>query len=361
MLETLSSLMSNAGSVIAVGYLLSLTYTDWRPDQSLHKKLFRSLIASAAAFLLMFQPFHIGPEITVDLRLVPLSMVALRYGIRYGILAALPVLLVQWMMGEQAVTFSVLIAMLTVFGVLGLHKALMHGKVALTRTYLQLPLVMFSLSSLSALYRYPAEVFLQEVFPWSFLIHVLSFWASSAIVRSRMKYLKATEFLKQASFTDPLTMLLNRRQFEHDQSQFSPGDVFLMLDIDRFKSINDTHGHAAGDQVLKHFAELLRRATRDYDLLYRLGGEEFLVVLRRIDAHHAYQTAERIRESVQGHVFPISRAVTVSGGLKVLSEPVNVPQLLEQVDELLYSAKAAGRNQVMAEIDFVLTLDKPSC
>ncbi len=164
------------------------------------------------------------------------------------------------------------------------------------------------------------------------------------------------ELDRQASY-DGLTGTLNRRAFErlaegewsravrHDQ----PLSV-LVLDLDRFKSLNDTHGHDAGDIWLKSFAELCRGLLRREDLLCRYGGEEFIALLPQTSLEQAMQAAERIRRSVEG--MRISHngtdiAVTVSIGVATWNETVtDLKTMIAAADRALYRAKAAGRNRV---------------
>lgn len=164
------------------------------------------------------------------------------------------------------------------------------------------------------------------------------------------------ELMRLAS-TDTLTGVANRHRFlkqfraelERSRRQGIPGTL-LMLDLDHFKRVNDTHGHAAGDAVLMRFAELALQHTRSTDIVGRLGGEEFAIVLSETGEDGARQFAERFRHSVQdlsveGPKGPIH--VTVSIGLVVFDGRSGHPDLLlGQADEALYRAKAEGRNNV---------------
>ena len=142
------------------------------------------------------------------------------------------------------------------------------------------------------------------------------------------------------------------RELQHARRSGTPVAV-LMLDLDRFKSINDTHGHLAGDAVLVEFARRAKETLRSGDLLARYGGEEFSVLLSRTDLDGALQTAERIRETVaatpvlfEGTVIPISVSIGVALSTAFASE--RPEDLLGRADERLYHAKRSGRNQVQA-------------
>ena len=160
--------------------------------------------------------------------------------------------------------------------------------------------------------------------------------------------------LTQLATTDELTGALNRRSIlEHLQSLLDdPGiqTCVLMADIDFFKRVNDTYGHAAGDRVLKTFVDTMRGHLRKGDLLGRLGGEEFVVALGNADLQDAQALAERLRVAVAESGCPFDAdttiTVTASFGLALYDGQETVTQLLIRADEALYRAKNLGRNRV---------------
>nr|MDQ3056940.1 GGDEF domain-containing protein [Pseudomonadota bacterium] len=123
----------------------------------------------------------------------------------------------------------------------------------------------------------------------------------------------------------------------------------IMLDIDHFKRVNDTYGHAVGDDVLVGMAKLLRNHTRDADALGRLGGEEFVVVCRHCDAAAGMAAAMKLREAISTHEFPNVGRVTSSFGIASCRADDTAESLLARADAALYRAKAAGRNRVELE------------
>lgn len=163
-----------------------------------------------------------------------------------------------------------------------------------------------------------------------------------------------------AAITDPLTGLYNRRFALHRMEQImarpGAGPAVMMIDLDYFKDINDTYGHAAGDTVLQQVAMRLRGQLQANDLLARIGGEEFLVVLSGADTRNATECAERLRSSIGnesfdlgGDSFPVR--VTASVGLAlpggpIATKPVTAEALIRKADTALYGAKAHGRDQV---------------
>jgi two-component system cell cycle response regulator len=164
----------------------------------------------------------------------------------------------------------------------------------------------------------------------------------------------------EMAITDQLTGLHNRRYMaRHLDSLISNAQksnkplAFLIMDIDHFKSVNDTHGHDIGDIVLKEFALRLRRNVRGIDLACRYGGEEFVVVMPDTDVDFAYTIAERLRQGVETTPFEISRMpgslkVTISIGIAAsLGGDDNAEKLLHRADQALYRAKREGRNRVI--------------
>lgn len=182
-----------------------------------------------------------------------------------------------------------------------------------------------------------------------------------ARVRDRTLELRAAnEQLQKLAVTDPLTGLANRRAlFEvmHREMErhrrHGHALAVIMFDIDRFKEVNDTHGHAVGDAVLTHAAAITGRIIRIGDTLARYGGEEFVLVAVETDQTQALQLAERIREALRDSEVPVNHTrlrVTASFGVAMLhSDDAEPEQLLRRADAALYAAKAAGRDRVVAE------------
>lgn len=170
------------------------------------------------------------------------------------------------------------------------------------------------------------------------------------------------QLIQQAS-TDVLTGVANRRHFhEFLEEHFrlaarygSPLSLFL-VDLDRFKDLNDSYGHPAGDEVLKGVARRMRSVLRDADLLARFGGEEFVVVLPSTPLEGAIQSAERVREAIAGQPFEVDGqqiSVTASFGVSAYrADALMTPEwLVKEADLALYEAKRAGRNCVRAAGD----------
>lgn len=190
-----------------------------------------------------------------------------------------------------------------------------------------------------------------------------------ARVRTQIRKKRYTEKLRdnvqlsiEAAITDGLTGLYNRRYMESHLSTLIEQAVgrgkplaVLVLDIDYFKSINDTYGHDAGDDVLREFAIRMRKSTRGIDLACRYGGEEFVIVMPETDMAVAATVAERLRRRIASEPFPIDRGqraidVTISIGIAALERPDDgAASLLKRADQALYRAKRDGRNRVVAD------------
>lgn len=155
----------------------------------------------------------------------------------------------------------------------------------------------------------------------------------------------------EMAVTDPLTGLRNRRYVvRHLEGVLSSSDAAVMLlDVDRFKTINDTHGHAAGDSALQQVAARLKSHLRAADLLARYGGEEFMVVLAGAPSEYAAGVAERLRLALSQDPIalgPLRLPVTISVGLALVRSGCPVPAAIAAADAALYRAKAAGRNRL---------------
>jgi two-component system cell cycle response regulator len=180
-----------------------------------------------------------------------------------------------------------------------------------------------------------------------------------ALEERERQLLEANERLRHMSQTDALTGIDNRRyleqrideMFEHARRLNEPFSC-VMCDLDRFKSVNDTYGHQAGDAVLKQFARILRNEVREIDRVGRYGGEEFMLLLPGTVLDAAVTFAERVRKEVEGHTFSFDGTQicrTASFGVSAWPHPRigNCDVLVRAADDALYVAKETGRNRVI--------------
>ena len=164
---------------------------------------------------------------------------------------------------------------------------------------------------------------------------------------------QAVEIAKRQAETDELTGLANRRALKKAMASADAArSALVILDIDFFKRINDTLGHAAGDAALKHFAGLLKNALRGADMAARIGGEEFAVWLPGGDLSHGMEVAERLRNLLAEHPFRYQaqeHPMTLSCGVSASPIPIPSPEnLMATADSALYRAKREGRNRSVA-------------
>ncbi len=166
------------------------------------------------------------------------------------------------------------------------------------------------------------------------------------------------EEIYRLTTVDGLTQIFNRRYFVETLEReigralrYRRDLSLIMFDVDRFKSVNDTHGHLAGDYVLKHLASVIRTRIRREDVLARYGGEEFGIVLPEIDHYNAMQFAEKVRRLIEQADFKFEDVlipVTVSVGVASLQGEVeDVLEFIKAADDNLFAAKEGGRNRVV--------------
>lgn len=187
-------------------------------------------------------------------------------------------------------------------------------------------------------------------------------------IRTQIRRKRQSDFLRaalvesvEASVIDALTGLHNRRYLNTHMKALIDKALeqdtqlaVIVADIDHFKSVNDTHGHDAGDLVLRQFAGRFKENTRSVDLACRFGGEEFVLVMPNTDLEAAYHIAERLRVSVSAAPFDIGHGqqidVTTSVGISILEFADDTPEtIFKRADNALYAAKRSGRNLVMAD------------
>jgi len=193
------------------------------------------------------------------------------------------------------------------------------------------------------------------------------------LVSSILRVYRNFQSLLDYSERDTLTGLLNRKTFDDsflresvqratdpvwtkacDDRRSGGGSTWLgVIDIDHFKSVNDTHGHLIGDEVLLLVARLMRSSFRFQDRLYRFGGEEFVVLMRGGCAQEAAITFERLRANVAAYVFPRAGRITVSIGFTEVRPGDSPSGAFERADKAVYHAKQNGRNQVVHHGDLI--------
>jgi len=161
--------------------------------------------------------------------------------------------------------------------------------------------------------------------------------------------------LEKATITEPMTGLFNRFYFEHQinylyekfkrtQKPFSA----MLIDIDNFKKINDTYGHHIGDEVLKKVAHILKEESRRTDLVFRYGGEEFIILFPDSTLDKIKKVAERIRKKIEQTVILDNKPVTISAGIGEFNDKqISIQHFIHDLDNALYTAKRTGKNKII--------------
>lgn len=188
----------------------------------------------------------------------------------------------------------------------------------------------------------------EAIEPFSFIAAAVIAGYLPLIVR---ELVLVEQIQRRSAVLDVLTGCLNRRSFEHHAAEIDAqarltgaGVAVISFDIDHFKAVNDELGHAAGDQVLEHVAYVARKELRRFELIFRTGGEEFVVVLPDTGVEAAFSVAEHVRSSIE-NTSTEGMSVTASFGVAVGCD--GVENVLAQADERLYIAKKSGRNRVV--------------
>lgn len=196
--------------------------------------------------------------------------------------------------------------------------------------------------------------------PYTLVCNILGVVLLRYLIKTEMRFLDSTVGLEREATTDHLTGLLNRRSLEARYSQIAQKDrawngiTALYFDVDKFKDINDTYGHTAGDAVLQVVSSRLAATFRAEDVFSRIGGDEFAVILPNLSAQETRIVAERCRATiadtpvlVRGHEID----VTISVGAVWSKDIEKVEHLLHDADRALYAAKSDGRNAVSVHND----------
>ncbi len=240
----------------------------------------------------------------------------------------------------------------------GLIIVIAAVSVAATRGLRDVPVIyglpLLALPAVLIYYGVPADALVNHlIYPVAMV--VVACIVAEMLYQGNLAHFLSTRQLRQHAMIDPLTGLLNRRAMSEDLGaaharavRHGKAYALIMADLDRFKRVNDEHGHDVGDEVLVELARRLQQSVRVEDRVARWGGEEFLVLLQDTDEQSAFQVAEKLRRSVADMPFTVSAGelhITVSLGLALYREGVPVEAAVTRSDEALYRAKQNGRNR----------------
>lgn len=349
--------LENMALIIAMMYLGLKAREYWMPKLAESNKgpMLNGVLIGLLAFAIMYNPlFYEGMRL--DLREVPLYFIGFIGGWVPGIIAMIVPLAYRIYMGGPTVWLGVGQAILLPVFI----GALFHNRKRLRTPFalIDIPRLMAGffvfevIKSISMVITTPATPMLAVIMAAMGTIGVL---ALGWIVNDAHRNIVRWKTLEHQSMHDALTGLPNLRFFHERVRDLKYRGVplaIVMMDVDSFKNYNDTHGHPAGDEVLKTIGRLMKEAARPDDIVARYGGEEFILCFTGVeDEAEAFVLADALRERIESHDFygaesqPIGR-LTVSLGVGI-SEPVKpIDELIERADQALYQSKRSGRNQV---------------
>ncbi len=359
LLPVLNGVLVNLAILLAGTSLTSFTFFRVGRIDVWPALLLRYLLLASTSCFALANAVPLAPGLYFDFRTVPVALVARRHGRLAGLAVALPVGVYRYFLGGAGAIPSLAqlltVALFAAPNGVWLDLRGRHGQ-TLARTPWK-PFALFAGANL--------PVFVAFELAHAPQLHALATYTALTVLsavglmlgqsagQTRLKALEREQHFRSLAFTDALTGASNRRQFEADVTD-ADGAFLLLLDLDHFKRVNDTHGHEVGDRLLRAFVTLVRESVRPKDEVYRLGGEEFVVLLRDCSAPMAPVVAERVRAQVEGHLARRAglpgEAVTVSGGLAPVGS-----EALRRADDLLYAAKTQGRNRVLAAVTVMST------
>ena len=321
------------------------------------------VLFGAAAVLALRDPILLEAGVQADLRSIPIVLAGAYLGWRGALAAAGLAIATRLGIGGLGTASGCAAIVVNALAGLTWGALVRRPRRAGARCGLR---AMTGLAALSATHvltamLLPADVagrLATTVWPVLLPLHVLGVLAVGSVLERERMLLEGQRHLTEAADRDLLTGLLNRRGFEAAMERARPeftGSAFLLLDLDRFKRVNDVHGHAAGDAVLRELGRRLIEALDGRGVLGRLGGEEVAVFLPSVLPREVEQVAERLRHAVRRELFvlpsDVRLLVTVSIGGAWCPGPADPATLVARADRALYVAKDGGRDRCCLDPD----------
>ncbi|MGY2892642.1 diguanylate cyclase [Deinococcus sp. UYEF24] len=346
LLTLLDQTLLNFSILVGMVSLLGLTFPYRNGERPGHLVARWGLLAGTGV-LLLHHSMTLSTGVHTDLRFLPVALATVLGGPVYGLSVSIPMVIYRFSLGGVGVWPSLF----------GLAMTVMVS-LLVSRRRNQFQLSAWELLKSSALIVLAGNLFYLllpgnlGVFLATLPVKAASLLVVFMLLQTRFRLVGSFQDYRKMAFTDKLTGLNNRRQFDEDlqPGQAEPPTFLLLLDIDHFKTVNDRYGHEFGDKVLAQTAQLLRENLRHWDGAYRYGGEEFAVLLRHCTAQQARMVAERVRGSIERQMVKrLDCLVTVSIGAVSLPVRIQPSISLRQADDALYTAKNTGRNQVIWE------------
>ncbi|AWI06715.1 GGDEF domain-containing protein [Clostridium drakei] len=356
-----SMLFINATILISFLALTSQIFKDVKigSNLKLSVKIAFGVLNGTCGCILMFYTIPISNKTLMDLRIITLIISAIYCG--FISVLSTSVMLAIFRIGYFGINESSVIAVINLF-VLSLFFSLVFKlKINVRKKWIIMNILNLTTASM---------IFLILIKDFNKLLLVLiNYWFASILVSiivfCVLQYISKTNELyrklKIESTEDFLTGLINVREFDRllnrsikEAIEKNEDLSILLIDIDFFKKVNDTYGHAVGDMVLKDLAYILKQSCRSFDIVSRNGGEEFTIILLDCDSNHSYKIAEKVRINIEKHCFKLPNGeklnITVSIGVSSYPDKVkDINNILKIADDALYLAKRNGRNRVVLQ------------
>ena len=345
------------GLVIAIVFLYGVVGRSAGPAWVRYTVLGTSF--GLAAVFSMFNPITVADGIIVDMRNIFVGLSVAFFGPIAGFITIAISALARISIGGAGTAIGLGAMVLASAGGLAWRYFFEAKKISPYRQPLVLSLLISA--HLLAVFLLPSHIMrhlLTTIVPIVLIANIIGTYILFALISRERGLIEETETLFEAASTDPLTNLLNRRSTELAVANLPlervPGNgrAILYYDVDNFKKMNDTNGHAVGDAILKGITTHIKECLRPQDLFARLGGDEFAIILPDVNRSDAHTIAERCRNVVESMELEFDGAfysVTISVGVRWSTNPPNFARQLAQADSALYAAKVSGRNQVAFE------------
>ncbi|MCB2290068.1 diguanylate cyclase [Clostridium sp. CS001] len=354
----LRDLFVNAAILISFIFISSQIFKKTFLDLSLsykHKLLF-GLTQGVLGILLMLFTVYVAPKAIMDFRHIAILLAAFYGGGLSAIIAGLVIAVFR--ISYFGVSTPAIIASINMFNIAIACAFLAKSKLNGFKKFIYMNLISSAIITVTFSLNIKDSTTLNHTLFYFWLasafIGILTYYISSYINSS----IKLLDRLEHESTIDFLTGLNNVRQFDNSLNQSFQNVInknerlsILIIDIDFFKKVNDTYGHLAGDSVLQQLGVVLSTSCRSFDIVSRIGGEEFSVILPDCPSSQALEVAERLRLAVETYTFTILDGVkiniTISIGSATYPDNVNdLEDVIKQADTALYTAKRSGRNKV---------------
>lgn len=365
MLSLIDDLFINLCVLISLIFIYMQGRMKLNLDMKPHKAaaLVDGLAGGILGIVLMNFSIQVTPITIVDLRFVPVMLLVIFIGIPPAVVSAVTIIAGRFIFGMNISSVAAAVLMLILItGFIIIHHLFKTSKDNPNSYKKGFVMIVFSNIVFSVIISMLIRDFdvLKSLIPSYWVISILG----GIIAIFFVEYIRKTQYLlmkyEQESTTDFLTGLNNVRQFDNvwntlinNATEKNERLSLLIIDIDHFKNVNDTYGHAVGDKILAELGKILKNTSRSFDIVSRNGGEEFSVILPDCPHDQAVTLAERIREKVESHQFQVSStesiAITISLGVATYPETVtDTTQIFSLADDYLYKAKRSGRNRVCA-------------